>query len=116
MENELFNNSINFAYFILHKYFPQYVQNEDAKQACLIGLWKASGKFDVTKGYAFTTFASRVIINQVRMFLREERNKNRIKYADNIITFDGEDLDIFQTIADKNTGEVSVGFCFEELS
>ncbi|MDD4843199.1 MAG: hypothetical protein PHU31_02560 [Anaerotignum sp.] len=38
MGQELFDANIDLAYFILHKYFPWYANDEDAKQICLIGL------------------------------------------------------------------------------
>ncbi|KXL52007.1 RNA polymerase sigma-35 factor precursor [Anaerotignum neopropionicum] len=116
MEQELFNNNMDLTYFLLHKYFPWYANDEDAKQICLIGLWKACEKFDPNKGYAFSTFAARVILNQMRMFLRDVRKRNRIKYVDNITYFEGEELDILEAIPDKYEGEVSLGFCFKELS
>ncbi|MEA5057476.1 MAG: sigma-70 family RNA polymerase sigma factor [Anaerotignum propionicum] len=116
MGQELFNANMDLAYYILHKYFPWYGNDEDAKQICLIGLWKASEKFNPDKGYEFSTFASRVIMNQMLVFLRDERKRKKIKYVDNITYFEGEELDIFNAIPDKNTGDVSLGFCFKELS
>lgn len=116
MGQELFNANMDLAYFILHKYFPWYGNDEDAKQICLIGLWKASEKFNPDKGYEFSTFASRVIMNRMRAFLRDERKRNKIKYVDNIAYFEGEQFDVIERIPDKNTGDVSLGFCFKELS
>lgn len=116
MEQELFNTSINLAYFILHKYFPRYGHDEDAKQICLMGLWKACEKYNPDQGYMFSTFASGVIKNYMLRFLRDERKQKQIKYTDNVVYFDGEELDIFETIPDKDIGEVSLGFCFRELS
>lgn len=116
MEQELFNTNINLAYFVLHKYFPWYGNDEDAKQICLIALWKASEKYDTNKGYTFSTFAIRVIKNYMLRFLRDERKRNKIKYVDNITFFEGEQFDILDSIPDKYVGEVSLSFCFRELS
>ncbi|WP_312044780.1 sigma-70 family RNA polymerase sigma factor [Anaerotignum sp.] len=116
MGQELFNDNMDLAYFILRRYFPWYKNDEDAKQICLIGLWKASEKFNPDKGYEFSTFAARVIMNQMRIFLRDERKRNKIKYVDNIAYFEGEQFDIIEIIPDKYAGEVSLGFCFKELS
>ncbi len=116
MGQELFNANMDLAYFILHKYFPWYGNDEDAKQICLMGLWKACEKFDPNKGYAFSTFAARVILNQMRMFLRDERKRNKIRYVDNITYFEGEQFDVIDSIPDKYEGEVSLSFCFKELS
>ncbi|WP_312060407.1 sigma-70 family RNA polymerase sigma factor [Anaerotignum sp.] len=116
MGQELFNANMDLAYFILRRYFPWYKNDEDSKQICLIGLWNACRKYDSSKGYAFSTFAARVIMNQMRRFLRDERKRNKIEYVDNIAYFEGEQFNIIETIPDKYEGEVSLGFCFKELS
>ncbi|MDD3393933.1 MAG: sigma-70 family RNA polymerase sigma factor [Anaerotignum sp.] len=116
MGQELFNANMDLAYFLLHKYFPWYGNDEDAKQICLIGLWKASEKFNPDKGYEFSTFAARVIMNQMRIFLRDERKRKKIKYVDNISFYDDEEFNVIDSIPDKYEGEVSLGFCFKELS
>lgn len=116
MKQELFSDNMDLAYFILRKYFPWYKNDEDARQICLIGLWKASEKFDPGKGYEFSTFASTVIMNQMRVFLRDERKRKRIQYTDSVVYYDGEEVDFIESIPDKYASETSLDFCFEELS
>ncbi|WP_352400126.1 sigma-70 family RNA polymerase sigma factor [Anaerotignum sp.] len=116
MKQELFSDNMDLAYFILRKYFPWYKNDEDARQICLIGLWKASEKFDPGKGYEFSTFASTVIMNQMRVFLRDERKRKRIQYTDSVVYYDGEEVDLIESIPDKYAGETSLDFCFKELS
>ena len=116
MGQELFDANIDLAYFILHKYFPWYANDEDAKQICLIGLWKACEKFEPDKGYTLSTYAVKVIKNYMLNFLRDERKRNKIKYVDSITYFEGEQFDVIDSIPDKYEGEVSLSFCFKELS
>lgn len=116
MEQELFNTNINLAYFTLRKYFPWYADDEDVKQICLIGLWKACTKFDPNKGYTFSTFAVEVIRRSMLNFLRSEKKRKRIQYTDSVVYYDGEEVDLIESIPDKYAGETSLDFCFEELS
>lgn len=72
--NKLFEENMNFAYFVLWKYYPQFAEDEDMKQEALIGLFKACETFDETKG-KLTALATRCILNGIGQELRR-RNKN----------------------------------------
>lgn len=70
---KLFAENINFAYWMIHKYFPTLASDEDVMQEALIGLWKACTHFDEGRGLSFTTFATPCICNNVRMLLRRRK-------------------------------------------
>lgn len=46
------------------------IDYDDLHQVALIRIWKAAQKFDNSKGFTFSTFASRVAINDMKALLR----------------------------------------------
>lgn len=51
---------------------------DEIKQICLIGLWKAFDKYDITRATTFGFFAKRVMVNDVYFYCK----KNIINYTD----------------------------------
>lgn len=76
MKEELYIQNENLVYFIISKYYPDYLGDEDLAQECKIGLWRAVTSYDETKS-TFSTFASKCIINAILQYFR--KNKNKIK-------------------------------------
>lgn len=74
---ELFKNNTNFAYWYLNKMFPALAPDEDIQQEALLGLWMACTKYDENQRQ-FTTFASVCIRNQIFLYLRKVRKRNRL--------------------------------------
>lgn len=72
--NELIEENMKLVYFIINKYFPTYIGNEDVIQDGMIGLCRAADAYDPNKG-AFSTIASKYIINEVRHGLRDKSLK-----------------------------------------
>lgn len=61
----------NLVPFLYHKYFEKYSPfYEDLMSSGYLGLVKADKRYN--GDYAFTTFASKCIINEMRFFLRKE--------------------------------------------
>lgn len=69
----LFAENINFAYWVVHKYFSTLASDEDVVQEALIGLWKACTHFDEGRDTSFTAFATPCICNNIRMILRRRK-------------------------------------------
>lgn len=70
--NKLVKDNEKLAYKVAHTFNPvTMVDLEDIKQIALIGLWKAVENFDETKGFQFSTFAYRVIRNEVLQELKK---------------------------------------------
>jgi RNA polymerase sporulation-specific sigma factor len=96
---EMFNQNINIAYKIANKYKINHPNEyEDIKQIALLGLWKAVLNFDKSRGFAFSTFAYRVIYNEINMYLR----KPQIHIADvsSLQTPVGKNIILEDTIVD----------------
>lgn len=73
---KLIEDNINFVYFLIHRYYPSYITDEDIVQCGMVGLCKAADSWDETRS-TFSTFASRVILNEIGMEFK--RRKKRIK-------------------------------------
>ena len=62
------------AHLLAHKFKIAannlHIDYDDLYQVALIGIWKATKKFDPAKGFTFATFASSVAINEIKMHLR----------------------------------------------
>lgn len=77
-EQKIINN-MGLVHYVLHKYFPLYIDNQDNIQNGYVGLIKAVDSFDESTGNTFSTYATRCIFNEIAMDLRR-----RNKYAKDI--------------------------------
>lgn len=77
-EQKIIDN-MSLVHYVLHKYFPLYIDNQDNIQNGYVGLIKAVDSFDESTGNTFSTYASRCIFNEIAMDLRR-----RNKYAKDI--------------------------------
>ena len=72
-EKRLVEDNMKLVYFIINKYYPAFIHDEDLKQIGMLGLCKAAMTFDETKGL-FSTYSFRVIKNEIGMEFRRRRN------------------------------------------
>lgn len=84
-KEELFNKNKNIAYKITQHYRLCGIEYEDLQQICLYGLWKAALTYKQEKGYAFTSYAYRVIQNEVNYYLRRNRKYFTDKHFSSIV-------------------------------
>lgn len=77
-EQKIIDN-MGLVYYVVCKYFPQYIANQDTIQNGYIGLIKAVDSFDESMGHAFSTYAYCCIFNEIAMDLRKQK-----KYAKDI--------------------------------
>ncbi|HEX2925034.1 MAG TPA: sigma-70 family RNA polymerase sigma factor [Ruminiclostridium sp.] len=78
---DLFQDNIRLTTFCSHKWLensPEFLREEILAEARM-GLWKACITYDVGKGYKFSTYAFRVITNEIGCFMRKQK-----KYAGTI--------------------------------
>ncbi len=93
-EQKIIDN-MSLVHYILHKYFPLYIDNQDNIQNGYVGLIKAVDSFDESTGNTFSTYASRCIFNEIAMDLRR-----RNKYA--------KDISLYAVLAEGNTQDDSL--------
>lgn len=83
MSEKLFNNNIGLVEKIVNKMNYGYVDKEDLFQAGLIGLYKATKKYDEKIGGNFNSFCTIYIISEIKNELRNNKlikiNKKLIK-------------------------------------
>ena len=92
--NDLIINNQKLAYEIVHRYREKvkaFIEYEDLKSIALLGLVKAANTFDSSKGNTFSTYAFRVIENQILMQIRKDTKLNKICSLENLVQ-DGEKM------------------------
>lgn len=92
-QQALVTNNMKLAYKVAHKWKSQWLRHgmefEDLTQTCLLGLCRAAHTYDPSRGVAFSTYATRVMDNEVFAELKKRRH-----YMDrNIATVDPELVD-----------------------
>lgn len=76
MKDDLVLNNINLIYMVL-KQMDLYDRSDDFYDVGLIGLVKAANTYDASKGYTFTTYATTLIKNQIRLEIRRDNSSKR---------------------------------------
>ena len=74
-KNDLILENTRLVYYIIHKYYPHLIYDEDIVQTGMLGLCQAAEKFDEEKG-KFSNYACRSILNALTLELRN-RNKQK---------------------------------------
>ncbi len=80
-ENLILNNQ-NLIYFILKKYNS--IHNEDLFQIGMIGLIKATEKYDESRNCSFSSFAYQCISNEILVHFRRQNRKSFNDFANTI--------------------------------
>ena len=95
-------NNLALAHYMANKYRDIPVEFEEIISSAYMGLVKAALTFDVSKGYAFATYAGRVISNEILMFARSEKRKNTLQTISMETKLHSEeDITIADTLCDK---------------
>jgi RNA polymerase sporulation-specific sigma factor len=85
MKQKLIEDNMKLVYFLIHKYYPKYGQDEDLIQCGMVGLCKAADTWDETKS-EFSTYASRCILNEIGMEFKRRNKHNGILSLDYEVT------------------------------
>lgn len=59
-KQQLIEDNMGLVYFVVRKYYPWHINDEDIIQVGMVGLCKAADKWDVKRG-SFSTYAVRII-------------------------------------------------------
>ena len=68
--NKLIEDNLMFAYSMANKFRGAPIEYDDLLGIANVGLVKAAQKFDNGSGFSFTTYAGKVISNEIFQFLR----------------------------------------------
>lgn len=93
------------VYYIINKYYPIFVNDEDLKQVGMFGLCKAANTWEEDKS-KFSTYASKVILNEIRMeFRKRQKYKYDLSLDNEISTSEGR-----YTFGDLITGDNDINY------
>lgn len=96
--NGLIRENINLIHIIIKKNYPYIKQDsyeyEDMFSDGLYGIYKAAINFKIDRGCTFSTFASKCILNQIKLSYRySKKHKNLISLYTSIQNLNGENSD-----------------------
>lgn len=97
-EQKILDN-MSLVHYVIHKYFPLYMDNQDNIQNGYVGLIKAVDSFDESTENTFSTYAARCIFNEIAMGLRR-RNKYAKDISLQTVLAEGDKRDEPLTIED----------------
>ncbi|MDD3392161.1 MAG: sigma-70 family RNA polymerase sigma factor [Bacilli bacterium] len=106
-------------HIVTKKFYRLNSELEDLVSIGTIGLIKAVDTFDLNKGAAFSTYASRCIIHEVLMYLNRKKDDNLIISIEESLTTDNDDkkLNYFDILRDDKSTEnlVEANETYEEI-
>ena len=95
---ELYLANERLAYWVLAKYYSRRQMDEDLQQIAKLGLWKACVSFKEDSGFTFSSYASRVMLNELSNYFRDASRTCRDNYSDislsTIVSDDGMTLEM----------------------
>ena len=105
-ENDLILKNERLVYYLSRKFenHPLY-DEDDFASIGKIGLIKAARTFDNSKNIKFATYASTCINNEIRMYIRKNKNNATNAYLEDIINIDaeGNNLTLENLVSSKNS-------------
>ncbi len=72
IRNQIISENVGLVYMVLKRFSGRGYDMEELFQIGSIGLLKAVERFDVSKDYAFSTYAVPLIIGEIKRFLRDD--------------------------------------------
>lgn len=85
--DRLITDNMSLVYYLIRKYYPSHIKNEDVIQEGMIGLINAVDNWDENKS-TLSTYATNCIINQIRMYFRQEMKQLNCKSLDELLCND----------------------------
>lgn len=79
-KEKLFKENINIAHKNVQKFRHCGIDRGDLLQICYLGLWKSVLNFQEEKGCKFSSYAYKVIQNEILQYLRKTKDINSIDF------------------------------------
>lgn len=106
-QQQLTSKNIKLSYFIAHKWIKKlskhrFICSDDIYSATSFGLCKAAMSFDKSKGNKFSTYATKVMTNEVLIMIRKYKKKIDAMSLEKVISVDnqGNEFQLFEIIRD----------------
>lgn len=101
-KQQLMEDNVKLVQFLISKYYPHWVGDEDLLQVGMVGLCKAANYWDDNKETMFTTYASKVILNEVKDEFRTRIKEKEIQtYSLGTTLYDDENMTLEDVLADE---------------
>ena len=98
-KQQLIEENMNLVYFLINKYYPTFIKDEDLIQTGMIGLCRAAETWDESKS-EFSTFASKCVLNEIcNEFGRRCRHKETLSLDYKVKLDNGDEADFGEIIA-----------------
>lgn len=111
---ERFEDNLQLVKFVINRFFPAWVGNEDFYQEACMALWHAINKYDPTVNVRFSTFATLVISNLMRNYIDSYHvhNKPTEELPEEVFDFrqslDLDDVDFIADLPKERKGEIAI--------
>ncbi len=103
VRNKLITGNLRFVMFIINRYYSNYNDKEELFSEGVIGLIKAVDKFDVNRNIQFSSYSSRVIMNDINRYFRKIKNSTDETSLSELVSNDlDNDLTLMDVIVDDN--------------
>lgn len=70
---KLVTDNLGFAHMIANRYRSMNLEFDDIVSVAYVGLVRAANAFDPDRGFKFTTFAAKVITNEILYYARRQK-------------------------------------------
>ena len=90
-QETLVTNNLRLAGFVARRYLNSRNEYDDLVQNAYIGLINAARTFNPDKGFAFSTYATMCIRNEICLYLRNEKKRPSIISLDKPINVEGDE-------------------------
>lgn len=94
------------VYFLISRYYPTFISDEDLQQIGMLGLCKAANTWNEEKS-TFSTYASKCILNEINLEFRKRKKQSGVLSLDKEL---GVEDGAVKTFGALIIGEDDVGF------
>lgn len=105
-KDNLILENMKLVYFLISKYYPTFIGDEDLQQVGMLGLCKAANTWNEEKS-KFSTYASKCILNEINFEFKRRKKHNGVLSLDKEL---GVEDGAMKTFGDLIVGEDDVGF------
>lgn len=103
VKDKLITGNLRFVMFIINRYYSNYNDKEELFSEGVIGLIKAVDKFDVNRNIQFSSYSSRVIMNDINKYFNKIKNSTDETSLSELVSNDlDNDLTLMDVIVDDN--------------
>lgn len=105
-KDDLIIENMKLVYYLISKYYPTFIGDEDLQQVGMLGLCKAANTWNEEKS-KFSTYASKCILNEINFEFKRRKKHNGVLLLDKEL---GVEDGAMKTFGDLIVGEDDVGF------